>query len=164
MKVKAIIVRLCIFCALLCSMNSCNNKVERAIYGWNGWWTIDTIFYKDYEIRTCLLGNSFFFDKTEVKLPITKDYCSDIVLSYDDRGKWNMLKTDSLVLLMKIDTQNEIFSGTHRVRFRKDEENQLLKMELSSNNLFLICRKGMFDYYRNKDLIKELGEKGEFGR
>ncbi len=121
-----------------------------------GSWSIDTIIYKQYEIQNCLSVNIFSFKELSCNLPITRERCEDLVVEYEGEGQWEVEKTDSIPLVLKIETKNMIFSGVHRMTFRKDEQNKLLKMELRSDSLYVICRKGLFDYDGNQDLVNDL--------
>jgi hypothetical protein len=57
---------------------------------------------------------------------------------------------------MSIESRNKIFSGQHTLLFKKDEPNKLLKMELRSDSLFLVARKGLFYYEGNLKTINKL--------
>lgn len=140
--------------AICCLTASCRNKVKNII---TGWWTIDSLIYMNYDIRTCLLSNSFWFNKNgSIDLPIPKNYCSELVTEYNRKGMWSTLKTDKIPLLMRIESKNVIFRGTHQIIFRDDATNHLLKMEIKSDSLYVVCRKGLFDYDRNRDLVEYL--------
>jgi len=69
---------------------------------------------------------------------------------------WVTLKADSIPLLLRIESKNVIFKGSHQVVFRDDAENHLLKMEIKSDSLYVVCRKGLFDYDRSRDLVEYL--------
>jgi len=135
---------------LLCS---CKEKVSRTI---EGSWSIDEVHYNEYDIRRCLLINILSFEEDFCILPITGD-CDGLV-EYTKEGVWSILKTDSVPLVLNITTKNRIFNGNHQVIFHKDENNKLLKMELISDSLYVLCRKGLFDYDNNMQLIDELVE------
>jgi hypothetical protein len=125
--------------------------------------TIDIIvFKKKYNIRTCLGDNSLFFhfDKKS-KLPAADDNCGDVVTgSLDNTGEITLassnLKNDTIPFRLIINTKNQLFSGIYKIVFDKDSENHLLKMELISDNLYVVCRKGLFDFDENIDLVNEL--------
>ena len=131
---------------------SCESKVEKTI---EGSWSIDTLYYHEYDIRNCVLINVIDFEQFFCELPTTESYCEGLV-EYVREGQWEVEKTDSIPLVLKIKTENAIFSGTHRVIFKKDEQNRLLKMELRSDNLYVVCRKGLFNYDKNEDLVDDL--------
>ncbi len=139
---------------LLASFFSCRSKVEEAL---NGQWSIDTIIYRQYEIRNCLSVNIISFNRDICDLPITRNRCeglNEFVRKGMAEVDYNGDSTTPLVL--KIFSDNEMFGGTHRMIFRKDDENRLLKMELISDSLYLVCRKGLFDYDNNIDLVNDL--------
>lgn len=131
---------------------SCKRKVESTI---SGWWSIDTIYYNNLEIEGCLLSNSIIFEKGNCELPITENYCGSDVASFDITGDWKIDKNEIGTFLF-IQTENKLFNGNHHIRFFKDEKNKLLMLELKSDSLYLICRKGLFDYDREINLINDL--------
>lgn len=141
-----------IWILILVTFACCKSKVERTL---EGLWSIDTIIYKQYEIRNCILGNVIKFEHPSCDLPTTESYCEGLV-EYIREGQWEVEKTDSIPLVLKIETKNMIFSGVHKMTFRKDEQNKLLKMELRSDSLYVICRKGLFNYDGNQDLVNDL--------
>jgi|GEM_PF-1359681 len=140
--------------AMWCLMASCRNKVKNTI---TGWWTIDTIIYQGYEIRPCLLSNWLeFYESGILQLPTPEDRCSNLFSEYNTKGTWRTLQPDSIPLQIVIESKNVIFKGSHQVVFRDDAEDHLLKMEIKSDSLYVVCRKGLFDYDRNRDLVEYL--------
>lgn len=137
-----------------CFVTSCQNKVAGTIHGW---WTIDTLWYSnDGDIRRCLFSNSIFFNKdASCELPTTGNRCQGIE-TFDPKGTWKLIHTDTVPFMMNIKTKNKIFSGLHEVYFFKDEQHRLLKMVLLSDSLYMVCRKGMFDYDSHLKTINEL--------
>lgn len=142
---------------------SCSNKgkVENVL---EGWWTMDTIYYKNYNIRTCLRSNSLEFkfgDNSE--FPTAEDRCVPVIKnSYNQDADievvYSEVHNDTIPMRLKITTKNEVFAGTYKMVFYKDERNQLLKMEIYSDSLYIVCRKGLFNFDRNIGLIDELEE------
>jgi len=154
---KKIIVGIVTLLTLSCCTK--NYKVTSAI---EGWWTIDTIYFKNYNIRTCLGDNSLFFhfDKKS-HFPAARNNCGDVIKgSFDNTGLIELshsnLQNDTIPFRLIIKTKNQLFSGTYRIAFDKDSKNHLLKMELISDKLYVICRKGLFDYDDNADFVNEL--------
>ncbi len=151
-----------IFTLLLCLtmllFASCKTEVERVV---EGWWTMDTIYYKDYDLRACL-GNSLNFKiDGESELPTAKNYCEPAVKNnYEKWANIEIVKSsnakDTIPLRIKIITNNEVFAGTHKIVFYKDELNKLLKMEMWSDSLYIVCRKGLFNFDKNIPLINKL--------
>ena len=133
---------------------SCTNKVNNTL---KGWWTIDTIYYnKKWDVKTCLTVNVICFDENNCELPSTK-YCNDErIYTVCSKGNWLVIKGDSTKLDLKITSKNKIFNGTHQLLFRRDDENRVLKLELYSDSLYLVCRKGMFDYSSEQNLVEFL--------
>ena len=120
-----------------------------------GWWTIDTISFKNDDVFFCMMSNSLFFENGSCKMPVSYDACPDLN-SYNEKGTWNISRSDSLVYFITFTTTNELFNGTHKLRFLKDEKNSLLKVEISSNKLYLMCRKALFNYQSNIKTIDNL--------
>lgn len=137
------------------ALSACNEqKIENVIIGG---WTIDTIHYKNIDIRLCLDLNVINFTKDGGALPITENNCA--VLPTFDRGTfWQIIKNKKGGIKINFDTKNEMFNGEHHLVFKKDEVNKLLKMEISSDSLFIICRKALFNFDENIKTINNLVE------
>src|SRR4051812_36424242 len=102
-----------VLAAICCIAASCKDKVKTTV---TGWWTIDTIYYHNYEIRTCLLGNSLWFnDDGSVVLPIPENYCSELITEYNKKGSWEIMRNDQFPLVLKIDSKNTLFKGRHQI-------------------------------------------------
>lgn len=148
---KCIIIMLSAIC---CITTSCKNEMKSTV---TGWWTIDTIYYHNYEIRNCLLGNSLWFNEDgSVKLPVPEDRCSELITEYNEKGKWNIKQQGNSQVYLTVDSKNVIFGGNHQIVFRNDDANDLLLMEIKSDSLYVLCRKGLFNYDRNQRLIADL--------
>lgn len=148
--------------ATLLLFNSCVRKNYRVTSTIEGWWTMDTIIFKNYNIRNCLGDNSLFFhfDKKSI-FPAARNNCGSVITgSYDNTGEITLansnIKNDTIPFRLIVKTKNQLFSGVYKIAFDKDSKNHLLKMELVSDNLIIICRKGLFNYEKNIDLINEL--------
>ena len=141
--------------------SSCSkNKIENTI---DGIWSMDTIYYSKYDIRLCLGNNILEFNRDKSKVPVAMNRCGSFIKkSYDSFAKVEIvdseLENDTIPFRLRIKTENEIFSGTHKIVFYKDEVNQLLKMEIFSDSLYIVCRKGLFDFNGNIALINHLEE------
>ena len=131
---------------------SCSSKANLGV---RGIWSIDTLYYEGHDSRHCLYVNTIYFKKEEVDLPITGNRCDGLSV-FEKNGNWLITKSDSTEINLKIETQNEIFSGNHKLIFVNDFQNKLLKIEIRSKNLFMVARKGLFDYDANKSLIEKL--------
>lgn len=136
----------------LCIFQSCTDIVVNTM---EGWWSIDTLYYKEYDSKMCLYSNAITFEKQRIDLPITEDRCEGLSI-YDKNGTWTIQRSDSIPLLLRIETSNDIFAGTHKIVFRKDEQDKLLKVEISSKDLYLVARKGIYNYDRHIDVIDNL--------
>lgn len=149
MKKRLIIISTITF--FLCT--SCRNKVDKGIIGW---WSMDTIYYKGYDIKYCLWLNTISFRKNSCEFEETNGNCLDI----NESGKYGTWKvnTDNIPYTLEIRSENKIFDGKHTIKFKRDDGNKLLKMEIESDSLYIVCRKGLFNYKENEKLINELVE------
>lgn len=135
---------------------SCN-EVDDLSVGIRGSWSIDTIYYNGQEIRYCLDLNTINFIEEGAILPtVLPNNCSDIPSASSKQGSWEIYKSDSVPVALKITSDNNMFDGSHQVVFRKDPENKLLKMEIRSANLQVVCRKFLFNYDSNIELMDRL--------
>src|ERR1035437_171606 len=120
-----------------------------------GTWSIDTIYYKNVDIRSCINLNVMYFSKEGGNLPITENDCG--ILPTFDRGTfWQIIKNKKGDMKINFNTQNEMFNGDHHLAFKKDGVNKLLKMEISSDSLLIICRKALFNFDENIKTIDNL--------
>jgi hypothetical protein len=117
-----------------------------------GLWSIDSVSYEGRDIRTCLAINSIYFQKDKVTLPAL--FCDEII-NFKKDGEWSLKKTDER-LALSIDSENAYFAGSYSVRFHKDEFNKLLKMTLTSNKTIIVCRKGLFEFEKNRREVEYL--------
>jgi hypothetical protein len=70
----------------------------------------------------------------------------------DENGSWKVFKpseTDTIPMRLNVISSNQVFAGTYKIVFYGDESNKLLKMEIWSDNLYIVCRKGLFNYDGN---------------
>lgn len=120
--------------------------------------------YKGVNIRYCLGINVLTFKlpgKSELPIPTIEGNCGSFIKNcVDEEGEVSITQSfdpkDSFPLRMKIDTINEIFSGTHKIVFFRDNKKKLLKMIISSDNLFIICAKGFYNFNSNINTIDYL--------
>ena len=151
-----------IFAIVMMLMFSACTKHQKITSAIEGWWTIDTIVYKNYNIRTCLGDNSlFFYFNKKSHFPAAENKCGSVITSsFDNTGDIALtnspLENDTIPFRLTINTKNQLFSGVYKISFDKDSENHLLKMELLSDKLYIVCRKGLFNYDENVDLVNEL--------
>ncbi len=142
------------FCLVvpLCYFSCSKPNVKQIV---TGGWTIDTLWYNDYEIRLCLIGNSIEFkeDKSAI-LPITKNYCTEAIATFETNGDWELNESKAGIYL-DFKTKNEIFRGESRISFRKDEQRKLLIMVIDSKKLHMVSRKIMFNYDENISLYQQ---------
>jgi len=135
-------------------LNGCKTDVERVI---EGPWSIDTVYYDHYDIIRCLSSNAISFKGSSCNLPMIFGDCEGLQETSRE-GNWKIHKSDSVPLILNIKSENRIFNGSHRIVFIGDKENKLLKMILVSDKFYLVCRKGVFAYSSNLDLVENLEE------
>jgi len=131
--------------------SGCADRTDKAI---QGWWSIDEIVYDGYDIRVCLLLNILTFEDRTCDLPLSIG-CEGLEEQIR-QGTWKTSKTESGPLVLDITSANRTFSGSYQVTFYKDDDNKLLKMELVSDSLYILCRKGFFDFNKNIEVVNEL--------
>lgn len=119
---------------------SCGNKVKTAI---TGWWTIDSANYIGYSIRPCFLSNIIFFEEDGTsKLPFTENLCAGIE-TYVEKGSWTTSSMHNAPVVLNVDSKNRLFNHSFRVKFHNDAVNHLFKMELISDSMYILCKKGV---------------------
>ena len=119
---------------------------------------MDTIHLRNnninYDIRTCLGDNSLFFHFDEKSsFPAAEYNCGDVIKgSFVRTGEIALvsspLTNDTIPFRLMINSKNQLFSGVYRIVFDRDSQNHLLKMELKSDKLYIVCRKGLFNYVK----------------
>jgi hypothetical protein len=143
----------------ICINIGCRNKINDTLVGS---WSIDTIYFKNNDVKDCLYDNILEFESNNIiDLPFAGNRCPEILQNDKNNfGKWEVLisknKVDTFPIKIKISSNNELFSGVHYLIFHNDPDLKLLKAEIFSNNLYLICRKGYFNYDENYNLIEKL--------
>lgn len=153
---KALIISLIVPFFISCSKK---RKIERAI---DGWWTIDSIYYENYNLTYCVGDHSLFFRfNDQTNLPIAKNNCSPYINNnYDGVANIQVLNSispkDTIPFRLKIITNNKIFAGVYKIVFYKDTYNHMLKMELWSGEQYIVCRKGLFNLDTNTEFVDEL--------
>ncbi|MBA9078666.1 hypothetical protein [Rufibacter quisquiliarum] len=139
---------------------SCKSEVEETI---KGMWTIDTITYNGNDVKGCLNSNVIFFKEGEAStFPTITNGCEEVI-SPDNNSqpeKWEIIKSpnnaDSIPLRLEITSKGKVINGIHRVAFHGDQSEKLLKMEFWSDSLYVLCRKGLFNYDKNLKTINRL--------
>ena len=139
---------------------SCNNaKIQKTV---SGVWSIDTVYYGKYDVMLCFSSNMISFNKNEtIEVPIAMDDCSGVTSKcIESSGKWEIVKSknanDTIPYRLNISSKNKVYNGIHKIIFYKDEINKLLKMEIWSDSLYIVCRKGLFNFDNNFGLINDL--------
>lgn len=148
-----------LFLGAFALLSSCSDKLDKAM---EGSWSIDTIYYKGYDVRVCLSLNVLTYHGNYIAdLPVAHNRCETVIKNSTDRtGSWEIVKSslpnDTIPLRMKFVTGNELFAGTHKIVFYKDLPNKLLKMEIYSDDLYIVARKGLFNFDSNIKMIDYL--------
>ncbi len=129
---------------ILLSLISCGKQASDLI---NGIWSIDEIYFQDQDFRFNILGNMLSFDNRECVIPIIYRASKNnlIPLKKQDDGLWHTTEENGCYYL-HIETTNKLFNGRHKIVFWKDEQEKLVKMTISSKDLYLVCRKGLFNF------------------
>lgn len=145
---------------LLITFNiGCRNTISNTLVGS---WSIDTLYFRNYDVKDCMYDNIIEFEaNSTIDLPFAGNRCPEILQNTKNNfGEWEVLisknKVDTFPIRIKIRSNNELFSGVHYLIFHNDPKLKLLKAEIFSENLYLICRKGYFNYNENYDLIEKL--------
>lgn len=130
---------------IIAFVTSCSKKdtIENLL---DGLWSIrsNSIIYKNEDLTYCISSNIISFSDSECKLPIMDKDCGG---SVDDSnlGNWSIYQNNNDWFL-KIEGNNEIFDREFKVCFYKDSNNKLLFMVLESDDLYLECNKGLFNF------------------
>jgi len=136
-----------------CLFQSCNKDINKLIVGM---WSIDTIYYQNTDFKLCLNLNVIQLNDQSCELPDIDNRCGFI--SKGGASYWEINWEERNPLILNIYGNNHIFNGQHTLKFKKDEINKLLKMEIESDDLLIICRKGLLDYDGNLNAIESLLE------
>lgn len=133
-----------IYMLLLFPLISCDKQASGLI---NGIWSIDEIHYKDQDYRFHIRGNYLSFNGEQCNLPkyypVLKGH--PLPLKKRAEGFWHTTEEDGCYYL-HIETTSKLFNGRHKVVFWKDEQEKMVKMTISSKHLYLVCRKGLFNF------------------
>lgn len=140
-----------IFIAFLFLFSSCNIENKGLI----GTWSID---YCEYNNEQLDLGTNLISFKTkESRLPdLWNEDALKLGSNNNDNFNWELYRNEDNRLLLKIDSENNLFAGNYYVTYFKDEEQKLLMMELKNDNLLIICRKGFVNFDKEKSFIEKL--------
>lgn len=152
-----IFLSLLVLTTLITCVSCKRSKIEHAI---EGLWSIDTILYQNQEISNCISGNFIFRINEDSRFPIVLAQCNSLVKN-ETRGiaRIQLIESPSdseIPYRLKIDANNKIFSGEKKIIFYGDRKNKLLKMEIFSDSLYIVCRKGLFDLDEHESLVKLL--------
>lgn len=145
-----------VFNTVLFSGCSSNSNLNNGVCGG---WSIDTLYFIDDDITACMVINGITFEENRVVLlPVTEYFCEGFE-EYVDKGEWDIIDNDSISNQLIITTKNHFFNGIHRIEFYPDYQNKLLKMRISSDSLYVVCRKFFVNFDKSINFIRALEEK-----
>lgn len=158
---KSKIIFLLITISTILIYTSCNKKNEQVVQDiLNGDWSIDSLTYKNWELRACVPLNIIHFYNDSISNLPTTTFCDSI--EFKDL---NFKAIHRIVLKNKSDislifqTKNKFFQDTFQLHFIDDINNKLMKMELKSKETYLVCTKGSLESY--SQLKKEIQKVAE---
>lgn len=137
---------------------SCSSIEQKAI---EGDWSIDEIHFDQYDIRRCMLVNQIIFRNETCVLPDFTN-CQEHFVD-NSMGIWRFEKNDSVPVVLKINSENEVFNGFFKVVFEKDSELKLFRMTLISETTFISLRKGFFNFDNDIDKFEDIIELSQKG-
>ena len=150
---------------LLFLLTSCSKQASDFI---EGIWSIDEISYQNQDYRFTIHGNFLSFDGKRCNLPKSYPVLKGhpLPIKKHDEGQWHVTEENGCYYL-HIETNSKLFNGRHKIVFWKDEQEKLVKMTLSSKDLYLVCRKGLFNFeagtreweafFHEEDCVEEVG-------
>lgn len=147
---------------ILLVSSSCKSEIESTMVGW---WTIDIIEYNGQNIRPCLLTNTINFNKDgSLELPPPDDICTGkTTIKYRVKGDWQILSSplplDTIPIRVKFQTNESFYNGEHKLVFHDDATEKLLKIEVWSDSIYILARKGLYNHDKNLGTIKRLEAK-----
>lgn len=147
------------FFIISCMLFSCSdeNFLEETLMGA---WVIDTIYYKNYNVKNCLDAEFINIESKENVFLPNGNFCDNLTeTSTQSKAKFQLLKSkdhlDTIPYSIKILTDNKLFSANHEIVFYKDKRNYLFKLELYSDSVYIMCHKILFDYSKNDRLMNK---------
>lgn len=98
-------------------------------------------------------GNVIVFkERNEIKALQKRLNCL-LEVSGDNFGKWTASQKEYGGFILNIFNSNNIFDGEFKICFYKDSNNKLLFMVLESDDLYLECNIGLFNFNNIPDGI-----------
>ncbi len=123
-----------IFFLFLISCNPFSKTLDEKL---DGAWAIEEMRYQNIPYKDSLSINTLFFDQGQlITLPPT--------LSQDKEE--TIYEMDEQLRTLNILSKNPLFKGKYEVTFVKNEERQLLGIELKSRDTYLLAYKFSQDY------------------
>lgn len=152
-KIKCILFTI----SMMLFFTKCKNEEKQVVEILNGEWSIDTMIYKEWDVRPCLPINVIQFYNDSVSVLPTTTFCDSADMrDLNSKGIHRIVYNDKAKILLVYNTQNRIFKDTFDIQFIDDVNNKLMKMELQSANAYIVCTKGSFQTY--SQLKKDIGK------
>lgn len=137
------------YCSVIIMLLTCScSGINKAV---KGVWSIDKMEYKSKDLLYDIGANMIIFESKDCTLPT---YLENLKINSKRQGTWEVSKEEDQYFLT-IRTGNEIFLGKHKICFKKDHKNKLIKMIINSENLFVECHKGLFNFDKNNHSIDD---------
>ena len=134
---------------------SCKNSTEKMNSILNGTWSIDSLIYKNFEIRGCLMLNVISFNNDSISsLPTTCNNC-DSIEEWDSKAIYKLIYKNKNEMNLLFKTDNRFFLDTFKLIFFEDDKNKVLKILMKSRNGMILCTKGLYNY-ENIDALKKI--------
>lgn len=135
-----------------------NEEIVRDVL--NGDWSIDSLTYKNWELRACLpLNIIHFYDDSISSLPTTTFCDSTEFKDFNFKSIHRIIYKNKSDISLIFETKNKFFQDTFKVQFIDDINNKLMKMELKSNETYVVCTKGSLEGYSK--LKREINKVGD---
>ncbi len=116
---------------------SCNPFSKTLDEKLDGAWAIEEMKYQNIPYKDSLSINTLFFDKGQlITLPPTLSQDKEVTI----------YEMDEQSRTLSILSQNPLFKGKYELTFVKNEEKQLLGIELKSRDTYLLAYKFSQDY------------------
>src|SRR5690349_10531453 len=111
--------KLSVIVILFFTLSSCQEKIEEVL---EGDWSIDTLYYKGEDITVCMPVNIIsFYKERKCDLPSTSN-CEG--LGWRQKSNtWQINNNKGLPIQLLIESGSDVFAGTYRISFKKDEKN-----------------------------------------
>ncbi|MES2138816.1 MAG: hypothetical protein V4511_03860 [Bacteroidota bacterium] len=141
-------------------ITGCDNSDRKKVLTiLDGDWSIDSLIYRNHDIRGCLELNLLqFYGDSVSGLPRTTNFC-DSVREWEFKAIHKVYCKDKKDIKLFFKTKSRFFQDTFKVQFLDDINNKLMKMEIQSKETYILCTKGSLESYSKlKNDIKKIAE------